>query len=151
VPPETFPHKRVHRKIEGAPAGISESSYLGLHLRALVWADGIGELDRMAASLEDALISVWRQALVENARTVKLDEGSYPVRRTSRTKVREVDFKFGDAALRGVEQNPGTSSRWAKLAREGKQAMQFLANGRYVANVVDGKVTMYRSTRKPER
>jgi len=93
-------------------------------------------------TLEEALISVWRQVF-EDARTVTLNDVSYPVRKTSRSKLREVDFKFGDTALRGVEQNPNTQSRWAKLAREGKKVMQFLENGRYVAGVVDGKVTLY--------
>src|ERR1700689_2192019 len=101
----------------------------------------------MATSLEDALVSVWRQVMAENAKTVTLDDESYPVRRTSRSKLREVDFKFEGIALRGVEQNASTSSRWAKLAQEGKKVMQFLANGRYVANVVDGKVTVYRAAR----
>jgi hypothetical protein len=43
----------------------------------------------------------------------------------------------------GLEQNPETKSRWAQLARAGKKAMQFLSEGRYLANVVDGKVTLY--------
>ena len=54
-----------------------------------------------------------------------------------------MDFRFDDAGLRGIEQNPRTESRWAKLAREGRKVMQFLAEGRYIANVVDGKVTLY--------
>jgi len=29
------------------------------------------------------------------------------------------------------------------MARAGKKAMQFLSGGRYVANVVDGKVNLY--------
>src|SRR6266481_2089359 len=68
----------------------------------------------MAASLEETLISVWRQALVEDARTVALESGSYPVRRTSRSKLREVDFEFEGQTLRGLEQNPKTSSRVAR-------------------------------------
>ncbi len=96
-------------------------------------------------SLEDTLISVWQQVFAENAKTVVLDDARYPIRRTSRSKLREVDFKFGDTALRGLEQNPNTNSRWAKLAREGKKVMQFLEDGRYVAGVVDGKVTVYHS------
>jgi hypothetical protein len=102
----------------------------------------------MAPSQEDVLISVWRQVLVEDARTVTLEDESYPVRRTSRSKLREVDFKCEGAALRGVEQNASTSSRWAKLAQQGKKVMQFLADGRYVANVVDGKVTWYQPLHK---
>src|SRR3984885_10863072 len=96
-------------------------------------------------TLEDALISVLQQAFVEGAKTITLGYVNYPVRRTSRSKLREVDFKFGDTALRGVEQNPNTNSRWAKLAREGKKVMQFLEDGRYVAGVADGKVTVYHS------
>jgi hypothetical protein len=97
-------------------------------------------------TLEDALLSVWHQAIVEGAKTVTLEDVSYPIRRSSRSKLREVDFKFGEAQLRGVEQNPNTSSRWAKLAREGKRVMQFLSAGRYVANVVDGKVMLYQTS-----
>jgi hypothetical protein len=29
------------------------------------------------------------------------------------------------------------------MARSGKKVMQFLSNGRYVGNVVDGKATVY--------
>ena len=97
----------------------------------------------MAVSLEEVLISVWCQALIENARTITLESGSYPVRRTSRSKLREVDFEFDGQTLRGLEQNPNTNSRWAQLAREGKKVMQFLNGGKYIANVVDGKVRFY--------
>jgi hypothetical protein len=102
----------------------------------------------MSQSLEDAIISVWRQVLVENAKTVTLNDESYPVRQTSRSKLREVDFQCEGKALRGVEQNASTNSRWAKLAREGRKVMQFLTEGRYVANVVDGKATVYQSLRE---
>jgi hypothetical protein len=97
----------------------------------------------MAASLEETLISVWRQVLVEDAKTVALEGQSYIVRQTSRSKLREVDFRFENKLLRGLEQNPNTGSRWAELARAEKKVMQFLDSGRYVANVVDGKVNFY--------
>ena len=45
--------------------------------------------------------------------------------------------------MRGLEQNPKTESRWAQLARAGHKVMQFLSAGRYIGNVVDGKVTIY--------
>ena len=98
-------------------------------------------------TLEDALLLVWQQAMVEGANTVPLEAVVYPVRRSSRSKLREVDFKFGNTAMRGVEQNPKTSSRWAQLAREGKLVMQFLSEGRYIANAVDGKVMLYQKKR----
>jgi hypothetical protein len=57
--------------------------------------------------------------------------------------LREVDFEFDGNDIRGLEQNPETKSRWALMARSGNKVMQFLSKGRYVANVVDGKVTLY--------
>jgi hypothetical protein len=97
----------------------------------------------MSASFESVLLSVWQQALVDKKKTVTLDDVTYSVRQTSKSKLKQIDFKFEDRELRGIEQNPNTKSRWAKLAREGKQVMQFLENGKYIAVVVDGKVHSY--------
>ena len=97
----------------------------------------------MAANLEESFISVWRQAMVEDAKVVTLEDKKFPVRRTSRSRLREVDFQFEGFELRGLEQNPETASRWAQLARQGKKVMQFLKERRYVAVVVDGKVQFY--------
>lgn len=95
------------------------------------------------SSFEETLIEVWRQALVENAKAVELGTERYPVRRTPKRGLRQVDFVFDGNEIRGLEQNPQTKSRWAQMARSGKKVMQFLSEGRYVANVVDGKVTFY--------
>ena len=97
----------------------------------------------MALSFEETLIEVWRQSLVEKAKTVKLGTVSFSVRRTPKRGLRQVDFTFDRNEIRGLEQNPQTKSRWAQMARSGKKVMQFLNEGRYVANVVDGKVTFY--------
>ena len=66
-------------------------------------------------SFESALIEVWRQCLVENARNVTLAETQYPVRRTPKRGLREVDFTFDGHQIRGLEQNPDTKSRWAQF------------------------------------
>jgi len=95
-------------------------------------------------NFEEALISAWRQALVDGVEKVKLNGRLFPVRRTPKKRLRQVDFDFDGQAVRGLEQNPQTSSRWAQLARQGHSIMQFLSEGRYIANVVDGKVTFYR-------
>lgn len=92
---------------------------------------------------EEALIEVWRQALVKNATVVELDGSRYRVRLTPKRGLRQVDFVFNGVEIRGLEQNPDTRSEWAKQARAGKKVMQFLSEGRYVAVVVDGKVTTY--------
>jgi hypothetical protein len=93
--------------------------------------------------LEEILVDVWRQALVDGAKYVLLGAERYPVRETSRRRVKQIDFRFEGRELRGLEQNPDTKSRWAKMAREGKKVMQFLEGGRYVAVVVDGKMQIY--------
>jgi len=97
----------------------------------------------MALSFEQALIEVWRQALVEDAKVIVLGTVRYPVRRTPKRSLRQVDFVFEGNEIRGLEQNPDTKSRWAQMARAGKKVMQFLSEGRYVANVVAGKVNFY--------
>jgi hypothetical protein len=97
-----------------------------------------------SAIFEGTLISVWQQVLIQNSKSVTVGDRKFPVRQTSRSKLHEVDFEFDGRTLRGLEQNPKTSSRWAQLAREGKKVMQFLEGGRYIANVVDGKVHLYR-------
>ncbi len=95
-------------------------------------------------NLEEALAEVWRQALVENAKVVELEGRRFPIRRTQRLRLRQVDFTFEGESLRGIEQNPETKSRWAELARAGQKVMQFTSAGRYIGNVAGGKLTLYR-------
>jgi len=97
----------------------------------------------MNPSFEQTLVAVWRQALIEDAKVVALGTQRYPVRRTTKRRLRQIDFVFEGNEIRGLEQNPQTKSRWAHMARSGKKVMQFVSEGRYVANVVDGKVTLY--------
>jgi hypothetical protein len=81
----------------------------------------------------------------------RLGNERYPVRRTPKRGLRQVDFIFNGDEIRGLEQNPETKSRWAQMARSGKRVMQYLSGGRYVANVVDGKVTQYGSAARTDR
>jgi len=75
----------------------------------------------MKLSIEEALIEVWRQALVENAKTVELGSESFSVRRTPKRGLRQVDFTFEGNEIRGLEQNPQTESRWAQMARSARR------------------------------
>jgi len=97
----------------------------------------------MKLSFEEALTEVWRQAVVEDAEVVVPGAERFPVRKTLKRRLPQVDFVFNGDEIRGLEQNPDTKSRWAKMARSGKKVMQFLRAGRYVANVVDGKFNSY--------
>ncbi len=97
----------------------------------------------MAVTFEETLLSVWRQAMVENLAAVVLDGGTWPVKRTARRRLRQVDFQFDGKSIRGLEQNPDRKSRWAQLARAGEKVMQFLADTGYIAVVVDGQLHFY--------
>ncbi|HMI51063.1 MAG TPA: hypothetical protein VK525_06100 [Candidatus Saccharimonadales bacterium] len=98
-------------------------------------------------TFEEATLAVYQQALVDNLKIVTLGEETYSARVTPKQKLKQVDFRFQGRELRGLEQNPDTKSRWAKMAREGNKVMQFLEGGKYVAVVVNGKVRLY-ATRK---
>jgi len=97
------------------------------------------------SDLDEVLLSVWRQALIENQRRVRLGDDSYPVRHTAKSKLAQIDFEVDGQRIRGLEQNPATSSRWAELARKGSKVMQFLINGRYIAAICDSKITHFSS------
>jgi hypothetical protein len=94
-------------------------------------------------SFEETLVEVWGQAFAEGAKAVVLDGERYPILRTSKRKLRQIDFKFDGREIRGLEQNPDTKSKWAAMARAGQKVMQFLSEGRYVASVAGDKVTLY--------
>src|SRR5262249_14831566 len=126
-----------------SPFSLREQSSFGdgrvSHAIFESWRNTLGRL----MTFEEALISVWRRSLVDKSSTVEIDGEKYPVRTTAKRKLKQVDFVFDGRAIRGLEQNPDTKSRWAKMAREGKKVMQFLENHRYIAVVVDGKLKSY--------
>lgn len=98
---------------------------------------------RMTATFSEVLIEVWRQALVDKSDSVKLGSESYKVTQSKAKRLRQVEFVFEGKTIIGIQQNPYTKSRWAEQARAGKKVMQFIQDGRYVAVVAAGKVTMY--------
>jgi len=99
------------------------------------------------SAFESALLSVFDQALVQNARSVTLGGDTFPVRSTAKKSLKQVDFRFDGRDVRALEQNPDTKSRWAALARKGSKVMQFLEHGRYIAVIVDGKLHSYSDSR----
>ena len=67
------------------------------------------------------------------------------VSRIGALRLRTVRFVMGGREYQAIEQNPEKPSRWGKLAREGQRVVQVrdLGTQKYVAAVVDGKVTEY--------
>ena len=57
------------------------------------------------------LVEVSRQALVEDAKVVELGKERFPVRKTPKRGLRQVDFVLDGSEIRGLEQNPETKSR----------------------------------------
>ncbi len=69
----------------------------------------------------------------------KLFAGGRGVKRFARSRLRYVEL--GDGLVL-VEQNPNKSSEWADLARAGRRVAWLMRDGRYLARVVDGEVTI---------
>jgi hypothetical protein len=101
-----------------------------------------------SSAIDDAFISVWRQALLEKKNIISVGDATFPVRRTSKHRLAQIDFQVDGVDFRALEQNPQTKSRWAKMAREGAKVMQFLRAGRYVGVVADGVLKHYSSAEK---
>jgi hypothetical protein len=103
--------------------------------------------DAAQSALDAAFLSIWQQALVDGAKQVTVANRTYPIRRTAKRGLAQVDFEVDGEPYRALEQNPDTNSRWAALARQGTHVMQFLSAGRYIAVVAGGKLTHYSRTR----
>ena|SRR5258708_2714874 len=76
-------------------------------------------------TLEDALLTVYRQSLLENKKTVSLEDRNFPVRSTAKRKLEQIDVQFDGRELRHLEQNPDTKSLGEDGERR-KETMQFL-------------------------
>jgi len=76
---------------------------------------------------------------------VIVDGKSSRVTRTGTRRFRTVKFVMGGMEYQAIEQNPEKPSRWGQLARQGHRVVQVrdLGSGKYVAAVVDEKVTEY--------
>jgi hypothetical protein len=71
--------------------------------------------------LEEILVTVWRQALLDGAKYVQIGDEKYPVRETSRRRLKQVDFRFEDEELRGLEQSLTRSrdgQKWLEKERD---------------------------------
>jgi hypothetical protein len=97
----------------------------------------------MSRVLSDVLLDVWNQVLLHDSNVVRLDSETFPVTTSKKQRLRQVYFEFEGASITGLEQDPGTNSKWAQMARSGIKVMQFTQDGRYIAVVAAGKVTSY--------
>ena len=77
--------------------------------------------------------------------SVSLEGQTLKVDRTGSRRFRTVRFQMNGKNYQAIEQNAEKPSRWGKLARDGHRVVQVrdVASGKYVAAVVDGKVTEY--------
>ncbi len=101
--------------------------------------------DEPSTTLAGALVKVWGQVLLEGRSTVDLDGQRFDVTRTAKKGLRSVYFAVAGTKVEGIEQNPETRSRWAKLAQAGSKIMQFSVRGKYIGNVCNGTLTRYPS------
>ena len=93
-------------------------------------SDEVERIDK----LKDVAIAVF-DALFSDSDTVEIDDNVYPIKQTSKSKVRLVER----GGYTYIEQNPHKDSKWAKQAQEGHQIMWVMQGRRYLAQVKDGK------------
>lgn len=97
---------------------------------------------------EEVLKSIASQLMTNSS--VKVEGNAAPVRRTSTRRLRTVGFSVDGHEYQAIEQNPEKPSRWGQLARNGHQVVQVkdAERNKFVAVVVDGKVTFYGASQK---
>ncbi|MCU1314951.1 MAG: hypothetical protein JWN63_273 [Candidatus Acidoferrum typicum] len=79
----------------------------------------------MTLSLEQALTEVWRQALVENAKSVELRRNVFLFAALQSADCGRWISSSTGTTFEGLSRTQ-TKSQWAQLARSGKNVMQFL-------------------------
>ena len=96
------------------------------------------------AGLDHANLQSVAEQMITGGEVV-LEGRAVRVTRTGSRRFRTVRFTMGGREYQAIEQNPEKPSRWGQLAREGHRVVQFrdVASGKYVAVVVNGKVTEY--------
>jgi hypothetical protein len=99
--------------------------------------------EKIMPDISEVFLDVWSQVLVYDSKVVTLGSETFPVIRSKKKRFRQVYFVFNGMSITGLEQNPETKSNWAKMAREGIKVMQFIHDGKYIAVVAAGKVTLY--------
>ena len=85
-------------------------------------------------NLRDAAIKIY-EAIFGGQESVEIDRYTYTIDKTSKSKLLSVTI----GPLFFVEQNPKKSSKWAEMAREGRQIMWVMRGRSYLARVMDGK------------
>ena len=71
---------------------------------------------------------------------IEIEGESYKVKVFTKSGLKYVDV----GEYRIVEQNPKKSSKWAQMARDGKQILWVFRGRSYYARVVDGQFTLLR-------
>lgn len=69
-------------------------------------------------ALDDALIEVWRQALLDHSNTVKIAGESFAIRKTASKRLVEVDFTFDGQPYHSLSRIPSARPRYARSMKE---------------------------------
>jgi hypothetical protein len=68
---------------------------------------------------------VWHQALVEQKKIIAVGAATFPVRRTSKHCLAQIDFQVDRIGFCALEQNPQTKFRWAKRPVKARKSCSF--------------------------
>ncbi len=90
----------------------------------------IKDLSKIAPKIAEGIFS--------GDKTIQVEDTSYKVGILHPSGLRYIDAE----GYRFIEQNPKKSSKWAKMAKDGKKIVWIFKHGRYHAKVIDGKFTL---------
>jgi hypothetical protein len=90
-------------------------------------SDEIDRVEEVARLVYDAIF--------QDVSSVEIGGGEYPIKKTSKSKVRLVEYD----GFTYIEQNPHKSSQWAKESQEGHKIMWVMRGRQYLARIRDGK------------
>jgi len=98
----------------------------------------------MTHLLDHEMLKAAAEQMMDGA-VISVEGKCIKVERTGSRKFRTVRFQTRGREYQMIEQNSEKPSRWGKLARAGHRVVQVrdVESGKYVAAVVDGKVTEY--------
>jgi|ERR1700722_8532731 len=74
------------------------------------------------AALDDAFLSVWRQALVKQKKIITVGDATFSVRRTAKHRLAQIDFELDGVEFRGLEQNPQNQIAMGKNGPRGRES-----------------------------
>ena len=135
VPPALQPYKGIDLKGQGTTEIVEELIGLINSIEPqLIKREDIVDKNSIENELEEISVII-SSAIFENEKNVKINNRDYKVNKYKSSGVRYVDIDI----YTFIEQNRSTRSKYAKMAREGKNIIWIIKNKKYYARLIENK------------